>query len=201
MTDPFGAALAEVPYSSFLADALKYTYEPARFKRTARALLNSIQVKENAALQEMSDIAQKMKLVGAAAGIPGGPFAIGTNAANVASLMYHLVEMCGVMAEVYGLDTQQNPVKALVLAGASSDFKLMDQALAVVQAGNWATTPISKTLAVSILLALQFNVGIKGSIDLSKSIPLVSAVVVAWTNFRTVKNTGRNFLAKLGQIR
>lgn len=200
MADPFKEALSEVPYGDFLANALRYTYEPTRFKKIAQTLRATQPDREKAARQEMSDIAQKMKLVGAAAGIPGGPFSIGTNAANIASLLYHLVEMCGVMAELYGLDTQTNPVKALVLAGSSSDFKLMDQALRLVESGNVATTPVSKTLIVSILLGLQFNVGIRGAIDLTKSIPFVSAVVVAWTNFRTVKNTGRAFLEKLMQV-
>lgn len=200
MADPFKDAFSEVQYGSFLADALRYTYEPQRFKRTARSLMAAIKNKQNAATQEVSDIAQKMKLVGAAAGIPGGPFAIGTNAANIASLMYHLVEMCGVMAEVYGLDTQKSEVKALVLAGASNDFRLMDEAIALVQSGSGTKTPLSKTLVVSILLALQFNLGIKGAIDLTRMIPGLSAVIVAWSNFRTVKNTGRSFSTKLMQI-
>lgn len=195
--DPFQAALPQVPYSDFLAEALRYTYDATRFKKIAAATLATVSVRESAARQTMSKTADTMKKVGAAAGIPGGPFAIGTLAANAASLMYHLVEMCGVMAEIYGLDTRDDRVKALVLAGASSDFELMDQALRLVQAENLATTPLSKSFVVSILLALQLNLGLQAAVRLDKVIPFFSVLTVSWSNFRTVKNTGRAFLEKL----
>lgn len=195
--DLFKDALTQVPYSDFLAEALRYTYNPVRFKTTAAAILAVNPGRESAARQIMSTEADTMKKVGAAAGIPGGPFAIGTLAANAASLMYHLVELCGVMAEIYGLDTRDDRVKALVLAGASSDFGLMDQALRLVQAENLATTSLSKSLVVSILLALQLNLGLQSAVRLEKAIPFFSVLTVSWSNFRTVKNTGRGFLEKL----
>lgn len=202
MTSPdlFKVALPQVPYSDFLAEALRYTYSSLRFKQAAAAILAVNPVRESAARQMMSTAADTMKKVGAAAGIPGGPFAIGTLAANAASLMYHLVEMCGVMAEIYGLDTQDDRVKALVLAGASSNYELMDRALRVVQAENLDTTPLPQSLVVSILRALQPNLGLQSAVRLDKAIPFFSVLTVSWSNLRTVKNTGRAFLEKLQQV-
>jgi hypothetical protein len=38
-------------------------------------------------------------------GIFGGLAALGAGGCDITSLMYHIVEMCGVLAEIYGLDT------------------------------------------------------------------------------------------------
>ena len=72
---------------------------------------------------------------GGGLGIFGGLAGLGAGGCDITSLMYHIVEMCGVLAESYGLDTSDDTVKAFVLAGASGDSDLTDRAFKLAELG------------------------------------------------------------------
>ncbi|WP_072022133.1 hypothetical protein [[Scytonema hofmanni] UTEX B 1581] len=123
-------------------------------------------------------------------------------------MMYHIVEMCGVLAEIYGLDTSDDTVKAFVLAGASGDSDLTDRAFKLAELGMMnaaareaALKPLIKTLLVPILKALGIKVGVRGGIKFAELIPVAGAIVGGGTNCYMVNSTGHKFLDKLKRMK
>lgn len=81
----------------------------------------------------MWQAASKMTVQGGGLGIFGGFAALATGTTDIASLMYHTVEMCVVLAEIYGFDTSDDKVKIFVLAGVAGESELTDEALKVIK--------------------------------------------------------------------
>ena len=204
----FDDALAEVGDGGFLAKVLEIAYyDSTRFKEYAR----DIQAakgwnKEDAAHEVIWQAASKMTMQGGIAGLPGGLAGLGAGTADVTSLTYHITEMCGVLAEIYGLDTSDDRVKAFVLAGVSGESNLIEKAFKIVEeigsgvAREVALKPLVKTLLVPILRALGLRIGVTGGIKIAELIPFVGAVIGAGTNGWMVNDTGHNFLTKLKLI-
>lgn len=195
-------AYNQIPFGEFLRQCLERAYDCQRFKRYARDVMASKSNRIEAANEVIWQAASKMASQGAMAGIPFVNWATwGAGAADIASLMYHIVEMCGVLAEIYGHDTCDESVKLLVLAGASGDDALTGKVMSVVALGNPKTTllPLVKTLLVPILKALGVKVGVRGGIKTAELIPVMGGVFGGSANFLIVDRTGHAFLDRLIQ--
>jgi EcsC protein family len=207
-SDPFNEALSEVGDGGFISEVLGTAYDSARFKRYHSDVMSDKGWnKEKAANEVIYQAATKMTVQGGALGIFGGLTALGAGATDITSLMYHTVEMCGVLAEIYGLDTSDERVKTFVLAGVSGDSVLTDKAFKLVELGmnttgrDLALKPLVKTLLVPILKALGVKVGVRGGIKFAELIPVAGAVVGGGANCWMVNSTGHQFLNKLKQIK
>ncbi|KOP24215.1 hypothetical protein AMR41_22895 [Hapalosiphon sp. MRB220] len=201
-------ALSEVGDGGFIAGILGTAYDSTRFKKYRQDLMSDKGWdKEKAANEMIFQAATKMTAQGGGLGIFGGLGAVAAGAADITSLMYHVVEMCGVLAEIYGFDTSDDRVKAFVLAGASGDADLTDRAFKLLDIGINATArdlalkPFVKTLLVPILKALGVKVGVRGGIKLAELIPVAGAMVGGGANCWMVNDTGHKFLKKVKQIK
>lgn len=203
-SDAWSQSFAEIGDGGFLAKILGTAYDSTRFKNYARDLKSDKGWDEDAANEMIWQAASKMTAQGVVAGLPGGLLEFATGAADIASLLYHTVEMCGVLAEIYGLDTSKDRVKALVLAGASGNMGVMDQVQNAMFAGNVAndliTSTLLKSVVVPVLKALGVKVGVRGGIKTASLIPIVGAFVDGGTNCWMVNDTGHKFLKKLKKI-
>lgn len=202
----FDDALAEVGDGGFLAKVLEIAYyDSTRFKEYA-SVVTARANKEDAAIEVIWQAATKMTMQGSIAGLPGGLVGLGATTADVTSLTYHIIEMCGVLAEIYELDTTDDRVKTFVLAGATGESNLIEKAFKVVEeigsgvARDVALNPLVKTLLVPILEALGLRVGVTAGIKIAELIPVVGAFVGAGTNCWMVNETGYKFLQKLKLI-
>jgi len=200
-------ALSEVGDSGFIASILSTAYDSARFKRYCNiAMTEKHGNRGEAADAVIWEVAAKMTAQGGGLGIFGGIGALAAGAADITSLMYHVVEMCGVLAEIYGFDTSDDRVKAFVLAGASGDANLMDKTFTLLDIGmnnaarDLALKPFVKTLLVPILKALGVKVGVRGGIKLAELIPVAGAIVGGGSNCWMVNDIGHKFLKKVKQI-
>lgn len=207
-SDAFNEAFAEFGDGGFLANILGSAYDSGRFKQYAYDVMNAKKSeKENAANEVIWQAASKMTVQGGGLGIFGGLTALGASATDITSLMYHTVEMCGVLTEIYGFDTSDERVKAFVLAGASGNSELTDKAFKLTELGmntgarEAALKPLVKTLLVPILKALGIKVSVRGGIKLAELVPVAGAVVGGGTNCWMVNNTGHKFLNKLKRIK
>lgn len=203
-SDGWNQSFAEIGDGGFLAKILGTAYDSSRFKNYARDIKREKGWNEDAANEMVWQAASKMTAQGVVAGLPGGLLEFATGAADIASLLYHTVEMCGVLAEIYGLDTSKDRVKALVLAGASGNVDVMDQVQKVMFAGNVAndliTSALLKSVVVPVLKAIGVKVGVRGGIKTASLIPIVGAFVDGGTNCWMVNDTGHKFLKKLKKI-
>jgi hypothetical protein len=195
-------AYSEVGDSGFMAKVLGTAYDSTRFKKYARDIKRDNAWNENAANEMIWQAATKMTAQGVVAGLPGGLLELATGTADIASLLYHTVEMCGVLAEIYGLDTSKDSVKAFVLAGASGNINVMDKVQQVMfVGGNVANDLVSSTLLKSVMVpvlkALGVKVGVRGGLKTASLIPIVGALVDGGTNCWMVNDTGHKFLKKL----
>ncbi len=204
----FDDALTEVGDSDFLAKVLEIAcYDSNRFKQYANNVKISKSAtkwnREDAAHEVIWQASSKMTMQGSIAGLPGGLAGLGASAADLSSLIYHMTEMCGVLAEIYGLDTSDDRVKNFVLAGVSGESNLMEKTFKIIEeigsgvAREVALKPLVKTLLVPILRALGIKVGVTGGIKMAELIPVAGAIVGAGTNCWMVNETGYNFLKKL----
>ncbi|WP_026736748.1 hypothetical protein [Fischerella sp. PCC 9605] len=110
-------ALSELGDGGFIANILGTAYDSTRFKKYRQDLMSDKSWdKEKAANEMIFQAATKMTAQGGGLGIFGGLGAVAAGATDIASLMYHLVEMCGVLAEIYGLDTSDDRVKAFLFS-------------------------------------------------------------------------------------
>jgi len=176
----FNEALSEVGDGGFISEVLGTSYDSARFKQYWRDVMSDKGYsKEKAANEVIYQAATKMTVQGGALGVFGGFGALAAGGTDIISLMYHTVEMCGVLAEIYGLDTSDDRVKAFVLAGVSGDSILTDKAFKLVEIGSRDLTlkPLVKSLLVPILKALGVKVGVRGGIKFAELIPVAGAVI------------------------
>ena len=201
-------ALSEVGDGGFIANILGTAYDSARFKQyTNIAMTEKNGNREEAANAVIWEVSAKMTAQGGGLGIFGGLGAVAAGAADITSLMYHVVEMCGVLAEIYGFETTDDRVKAFVLAGASGDSDLTDRAVKLLDIGINATgrdlalKPLVKTLLVPILKALGVKVGVRGGIKLAELIPVAGAIVGGGANCWMVNDTGHKFLKKVKKMK
>ena len=209
-SNAFNEALSEVGDGGFISGILSTAYNSARFKRYCNDVMSDQCCnKEKAANEVIFQAATKMTVQGGGLGIFGGLGALAAAGTDITSLMYHTVEMCGVLAEIYGLDTSDDRVKTFVLAGVSGDSSLTNKASMLVAMGmemsvaarEGVLKPVVKTLIVPILKALGVKVGVRGGIKFAELIPVAGAVVGGGANFWMINNTGHKFLDKLKQIK
>ena len=182
-------------------NVLGVAYNSGRFQKYAQETLKAKQGKcEDAANEVIWHAASKMTAQGAVAGIPGGLVAVGTTGVDISSVLYHTVEMCGVLAELYDFDTTKEEVRTLVLAAVTGDGTLINSALKIV---NLAQNPkvkeqiikeLIKKQIVPILKQLGIKVGGRSGIKLMQLVPVVGAAVGAGTNFYTINTIGHEFL-------
>jgi len=201
-------ALSEVGNGGFIASILSTAYDSSRFKQYCNiAMTEKHGNKGDAADAVIWEVAAKMTAQGGGLGIFGGIVALAVGATDITSLMYHIVEMCGVLAEIYGFDTTDDRVKAFVLAGASGDSDLTDRAFKLLDIGmnasgrDLALKPLVKTLLVPILKALGVKVGVRGGIKLAELIPVAGAIVGGGANCWVVNDTGHKFLTKVKKMK
>jgi hypothetical protein len=202
-SDAFNEAFSEIGDGGFLDNILGIAYDSARFKRYARDVMTAKRSKKDAANEVIWQAASKMTAQGGGLGIFGGLAALGAGATDIVSLMYHIIEMCGVLTEIYGLDTSDDRVRAFVLAGASGNSYLIDRAfeLAIgITAGEVVLKSLVKTLLVPILKELGVKVSVRGGIKLAELIPVAGAIVGGGTNCYMVNSFGHTFLSKMKRI-
>jgi len=206
-SDPFDEALSEVSNGGFIHHILGSAYDSKRFKKYCKDIMSDKgSNKEKAANEVLFQAATKMTLQGGGLGVFGGVGAIAAGGADITSLMYHVVETCGVLAEIYDLDTDDDNVKAFVLAGVSGDVNLTDKALKLLDIGMNTTArevalkPLVKTLLVPILKAIGVKVSVRGGIKIAQLIPVAGAIVGGGANCWMVNDIGHKFLKKLKQI-
>lgn len=201
-------ALHEVGDGGFIAGILSTAYNSARFKQYCNiAMTEKHGNRGDAADAVIWEVAAKMTAQGGGLGIFGGIGALAAGATDITSLMYHVVEMCGVLAEIYGFDTADDRVKAFVLAGASGNTDLTEKAFKLLDIGmnaagrDLALKPLVQTLLVPILKALGVKVGVRGGIKLAELIPVAGAVVGGGANCWVVNDTGHKFLTKVKKMK
>lgn len=202
-SDAFNEAFSYVS-DGFLFKILGAAYDPKRFKQYAYVVIKAKEWRQEEAANEVIwQTASKMAAQGGGLGIFGGFAALIGGTTDITSLIYHTVEMCGVIAEIYGFDTSDDTVKALVLAGASGESEFTGKALELIKLGmktgarEAALKALVKTLLVPVLKALGVKVSCRGGIKLAELIPVAGAIVGGGTNCWMINSTGHEFLNNL----
>ena len=111
--------------------------------------------------------------------------------------------MCGVLAEIDGLDTNDDYVKTFVLSGAADDDSLRKKAKQAVSKGanNVAAKEFAKAVLIPVLKALGIKVSVKGGFKIAEIIPFASIIMGGGVNFFMIDGAGHNFLDDVKTIR
>jgi hypothetical protein len=210
MTSIFGEALSVV--DSSVKGILELAYDPYRFKQYARKALKAKGYNKEAASNEViwhatSKVTTEGAISGFLSSISLGAYGLASLPGDIVFLMYHLIEMCGALAEIHGLDTNDDYVKTFVLSGAADDDSLRKkagQAIAVTFQGtahNAAAKEFTKAVLIPVLKALGVKVSVKGGWKIAEIIPFAGAAMGAGVNFFMVDGAGHSFVDELKRIR